>query len=215
MRKLIASLFALGLVVVPQVASASFGQVHRSTGGARDRIVVPNQTPGSSVPLMVEVTRNRNLTLNACGWGRFQHKTGGNIGGITDIKVGGVSIASNMVVGAVPTCASGVSNVNHPVGSVFRDGNIGVGEAIWYIRGGTGAGSIVAAVSSLNIVRVKANNCGFASFRITASRPFTEFETELPLVQYILSSLPTTNSVGLVCRKTGNTYTTYAPASGF
>ncbi|MEG4065432.1 hypothetical protein [Microcoleus sp. SVA1_A1] len=214
MKKSLIALTSLVLTLTMQsLASANFNQVHRSTGGGRDRIVVPNQTPGSSVPLMVEVTRNRAITLNACGWGRFQHRTSTTIGGISEIKLNGVSIASNLVTGAVPTCTNGVSNVNHPVGSIFMDGTIG--EAIWYIRGGTGAGSIVAAVSSMNVVRVKANNCGFASFRITASRPFTVFETESPTVEYLLSSLPTTSSVGLVCRKTGNTYTTYAPASGF
>ncbi|NJL90849.1 MAG: hypothetical protein HC916_14450 [Coleofasciculaceae cyanobacterium SM2_1_6] len=135
MKKSLTALTSVVLTLTLQtVARANFNQIHRSTGGGRDRIVVPNQTPGQPVPLLIEVTRNRSLTLNACGWGRFQHTmTAGGVGGITDIKVNGVSL-TNFVTGAVPTCTSGVANVTHPVGSVYQDNDI------WYVRGGTGAG---------------------------------------------------------------------------
>ncbi|MEG4420820.1 hypothetical protein QUA70_19835 [Microcoleus sp. LAD1_D5] len=203
----------LGLIaILPQVATASFNGVHRSTVNGKERVVIPGQTPEASIEITTLNTRSRSLTLNNCGWGKFTEST---TAPVASLVAGGSTLS--IAPGVAPTCVKETTstgavfystNNTGPTGTVVKAANV-----IW-VRGGTTIGAYAIDVNTNKISKAKSNKCGVASFTITATRPLTNFTHSG--TNYTLASLPSTTNGGLICRNssTGGAIA-FAPLSGF
>lgn len=208
---------ALGLGIVailPQVATASFNGVHRSTVNGRERVVIPGQTPEASIEITTLRTAPRNLTLNNCGWGRFTESATSPVAGI---RSGGVT--RSISTGTAPTCVRETTTTGVVFYSTSNDGAIGTvvkADNVIWVRGGSGGGPYAPyaiEVDSNRIARAKANACGVASFTISATRPLTNFTHSG--TAYTLANLPATTNGGLICRRTQAGSIAFVPVSGF
>ncbi|MEG4065431.1 hypothetical protein [Microcoleus sp. SVA1_A1] len=204
----------LGLIaILPQVASANFNGVHRSTVNGREKVVIPGQTPETSIEITTLNTKARVLTLNNCGWGKFTESA---TAPVASIVAGGSTLSIG--TGAAPTCVRSTtttgavyyadSNSADAVGTAIKAANV-----IW-VKGGSTLGAYAIDVNTNKISKAKANKCGVASFTITATRPLTTFTHSG--TNYTLASLPATTNGGLICRNssTGGPIA-FVPVTGF
>ena len=188
----------LFLLVSSPPAMASF--VHRDTSGGRNRVVIPNQTPNTTITLTVGTTEIRPVSpaANTCGIARLQDSATNPIVGIEGVNFVGRTTEATVPSGYTPTglCSDSLK----PAGSVVKVGNA---YYIWFDQYGT----FNLQVSYGKVSNVKVNSCGFGSIAITPTRPLTNFSSGG--VAYTLASLPIAANGFLYCRKTGGVAITY------
>lgn len=204
--RLLAAIPFLFFLINSPPAIASFAGVHRGTSGGSDRVIIPNQTPDTTIALTVGSTEIKPVSpaADTCGIARLQDSATNPIVGIEGVNFAGRTTEATVPSGYTPTglCSSSLK----PNGSVVKVGNA---YYIWFDQYGT----FNLRVSYGKVSNVKVNSCGFGSIAITPTRPLTNFS--IGGVTYTLASLPTTTSGGLYCRKNGGTSIAYRPLGGF
>lgn len=211
---LLSTSIALGLgliAILPQVATANFNGVHRSTVNGKERVVIPGQTPDASIEITTLRTAPRVLTLNNCGWGRFTESASSPVAAI---RAGASTLSIG--TGIAPTCVRETTSTGAVFYSTNNTGAVGTvvkADNVIWIRGGTTVGAYSIDVDTNRIAKAKANACGVASFTISATRPLTTFTHAG--TNYTLANLPATSSGGLICRRTQTGAIAFAPLAGF
>ncbi len=195
------------LLIASSPAMANFTGVHRGTSGGKDKVVIPNQAPDTTIALTVATTTIRPVTFNDCGWGKLTDSASAPV---TAIDTGGsltFNFAGRTTATTPPSFTQCFLNTQ-PQGAVVKVGNV-----LYLNSGITNLGTINLSVTSEKSINAKVNSCGFASVSITPTRPLTRFS--VGGVVYNLVSLPTTVNGLLYCRKTGGVAIAYRPLGGF
>lgn len=193
-------------------ALASFTEVHKYTDTAtgKTKVFIPSTPKDTVVSVMTEgAPKDRFLTLNNCGWGKFSDSTTSPIQAVKNSSGTDLTVAA----GAAPTCTAGTtpgtyvdSNTTATVGDVIKAGTV------YWVKGGTAIGSYQIKTVALQTAKAKGGNCGFAAISTSDSRPLTAFK--IGATDYTLAALPAA-AAPMYCKKTGTSYTNYLPASGF
>ena len=212
LQKLFAGIGLTATILAPLSAiaqTANFSAPHKWTDTASNKtyVYVPGQTAGSPVTGFTspKTASPRVLTLNNCGWGSFTKSATSPPTNITGANW------SSKTTGAAPTCTKDAAPAttyttsnNAATGAVVDDGT-----KIW-VRGGTTVGSATITVTTAGTITTKANACGFVRVTTSTSRPMTEFS--IGATNYTLAALPSV-AAPMICRKVGNTSSTYIPAN--
>ena len=213
--KLIA-LSVLGMMLAQFPAMANFTEIHKSTDATtgKTKVYIPGVASGTETEIISKGgAKDKILTLNNCGWGKFSDSTTSPIVEITSSTGEELDPINGIEVASAPTCTAGTtpgtyvdSNASDAIGRTIK-----AGTTFW-VKGGNGVGSFAIKTRANNTIKLKGGNCGWASVAVSATRPLTSFIKDGNTK--VLADLPSTNTP-MYCKKTGTTYTNYLPAAGF